>query len=228
MHRTLPARPRPTLHTSDPPCIPQTLPAYPRLTFHAPDPPCMPQSHITCTRPIAHAPDPCLHHCHMHQTLPASTRPSLHTPDPDLMHQILPASTNPMSHGSDPHHMHQTVSAHPKPSLHAPNPHLMHQTLPSSTSPISARAASQSVSGTMGHCRSWGCSAIDILLFNGFMLHLQRDTGAPEQVDEPGALFSPPHKVSAVAVAQNPLLGACSAYKISVFPPSLSNRHVVL
>lgn len=30
------------------------------------------------------------------------------------------------------------------------------------------------------------------------------------------------------AVTQNPLLGACSAYKIPVFPPSLDNGHVVL
>lgn len=164
----------------------------------------------------------------MRQTLPASTRASLHTPDPHLMHQTLPASSNPMSHGSDLHHMHQPIPAHPKPSLHAPNPHLMHQTLPSSASPTSARAASQSVSGTMERCRSWGCSAIDILLFNGFMLHLQRDTGTPKQVDELGALFSPPHKVSAVAVTQNPLLGACFAYKIPVFPPPLGNRHAVL
>lgn len=183
----------------------------------------MPQSYITCTRPISHAPDP----CHMHQTFPASTRSSLHTPDPHLMHQTLPAPTNPMSHGSDPHHMHQSVPAHPKPSLHAPNPHLMHQTLPSSTSPTSACAASQSVSGITGCCRSWSCSAIDILLFNDFMLHLQRDTGTPEWVDEPGALLSPPHKVSAVALTQKPLLGACSAYKMPVFPPSLGNRHVV-
>lgn len=80
----------------------------------------------------------------------------------------------------------------------------------------------------MGHCRSQGCSAVDILLFNGFVHHLQRDTGTPEWGDELGALFSPPHKVSAVAVAQNPLLGACSAYKIPVFPPSLGNGHVVL
>lgn len=184
----------------------------------------MPQSHITCTRPKPHALDP----CHMHQTLPASTRPSLHTPDPHLMHQTLPAYTSPMSHGSDPHHMHQPVPARSKPSLHAPNPHLMHQTHPSSTSPISAHAASQSVSGTVGHCRSQGCSATDILLFNGFVLHLQRDTGTPQRADEPGALFSPPHKVSTVAVAQNPLLGACSAYKIPGFSPSLGNGHVVL
>lgn len=79
----------------------------------------------------------------------------------------------------------------------------------------------------MGPCRGWGCSAISTLLFNGFILHLQRDTGTPERVDEPGALFSPPHKVSTVAVTQNPLLGASSAYKIPVLPASLGNRHVV-